>query len=163
LDLTTLDASEALVFWLAMIKNDPRNPLTGTSDPVPVFPFDEDRLIDLDGDGWLSYVPPDGKDTPYVYFDSRTYATAAFSDGGTVVCIPYATSTDETALPADWKFANATTFQLISAGLDGEYGAVTTNPTVTYKRFPFGDYYELEDWDNISNFSDGKIFEDHVE
>ena len=162
LDPANLDPSEALVFWLGMLKKDPRLPLNGTSTPVPLFPFDEKRLIDLDGDGWLSYIPPDGKDMPYVYFDSRTYATAALNDSttATLVLYPYMTATDETTPATNWTFANKTTFQIISAGLDGEFGEMTLN---TYKCFPFGNNYKLGDLDNISNFSDGKIFEDKME
>ena len=161
-DIANLDPSEALVFWLGMLKNDQRFPLNGTSRPVPVYPFDEKRLIDLDGDGWLSYVPPDGKNMPYVYFDSRTYANAALYDSvtATPVLYPYMTATDETTPVANWTFANKTTFQIISAGLDGEYGEVTLG---TYKLFPFGNNYKLADLDNIANFSDIKIFEDKME
>ena len=62
--------------------------------------------------------------------------------------------------PPTGRIANETTFQIISAGLDGEYGDIVVG---TYKRYPFGDNYEIEDLDNISNFSEGKIFEDHME
>lgn len=170
-DPANLDPSEALVFWLGMLKNDPRLPLNGASTPTPLFPFDEKRLVDVDGDGWLSYIPPKGKGAPYVYFDSRTYydttnsaPLAQYVLNAVTVLYPYMTSVNEADLPTDnpatWKFANEKTFQIISAGLDGEYGAITGT---TYKRFPFSDNYELEDLDNIADFSGGKIFEDHME
>jgi prepilin-type N-terminal cleavage/methylation domain-containing protein len=164
LDPTQLDPSEALVFWLGMIKNDPRQPLNGTSPPTPLFPFDENRLLDVDNDGWLSYIPPDGKDAPYVYFDARTYSTASLVDSSNnTILLPYMTARDATTPATDWKFANPKTYQIVSAGLDGEYGEITTNPTLVYKAFPFGNNYAIADLDNIANFSDGKIFEDRME
>jgi len=171
-NVADLDPSEALVFWLGMLKNDPRMPLNGTSAPVPLFPFDEKRLVDLDGDGWLSYLPPGEKEMPYVYFDSRTYEVspgvpAGFYDTTVTPAVPlvfpYKTSTKPSDGAPAWKFANATTYQIISAGLDDDFGAVAPGPPALYKRFPFGDNYQLGDMDNISNFSDGKIFEDHME
>ena len=174
-----LDPSEALVFWLSQLWEDPRLPLTGTGNHVVLFPFDEKRLIDPDGDTFPSYAPPSGKDMPYVYFDSRIYTDATpisssntkpvaslcvYKDSaGTAVLYPYASKASATAL---LSMANKTTYQLISAGLDGEYGdvtGITAGTASTYKVFPFGTNYKIGDMDNIANFSDGKIFEDHLE
>ncbi|NLF68036.1 MAG: type II secretion system protein, partial [Candidatus Anammoximicrobium sp.] len=71
-NLVAPDPSEALVLWLSQVREDPRQPLSGTDKRVVLFPFDEKRLVDLDGDGLLSYLPPDCT-MPYVYFDSRIY------------------------------------------------------------------------------------------
>jgi len=187
--------AEALVFWLGQLWNDPRKPLTGSGELTTLFPFDEKRLIKTRtiGTGTAQrdlyvYVPPDGKNAPYVYFDSRVYTNAkpipgssppvaiaslcVYKDAaGTELLYPYATKRNNA--PVDpvtnpLTMPNPTTFQIISAGLDGDYGDVTSviagDPT-TYKVFPFGDNYQIGDWDNISNFSvggDGTIFEDHM-
>jgi hypothetical protein len=174
-----LDPSEALVFWLGMVKNDPRQPLNGTGDPKPLFPFKEEQFVDPDGDGWLSYAPADGKGAPYVYFrgieyvDSstgtavkrNTYDSAQYTLG-TAVLKPYKSRLPATG-PIQW--ANRETYQIISGGLDGEYGTVNANK---WKLFPQGladaadtttEAYAEGDWDNIANFSDGKIFRDWLE
>lgn len=180
------DPAEALVFWLAQLWDDPRKPLTGSGQRISLFPFDEKRLVDPDGDGLFAYLPPDGKDTPYVYFDSRVYTdkkpiSSTNSDpiaslcryedaSGTRLLHPYTTKRNNAPVSATnpLTMANPTTFQIISAGLDGDYGDVTAvdpkDPT-TYKLFPFGDNYQIGDLDNISNFSvggDGTIFEDQM-
>lgn len=181
-DPLRLDPSEALVFWLGMTKKDPRQPLNGTGQIEKIFEFDEDRLKDVDNDGWLSFIPPDGKDAPYVYFDSVMYANSdatiaalcVFKDASVTparpVLYPYATTLKKDQAPDLTNnppvAANKTTFQIVSAGLDGEYGdvsAVVPGNGTTYKFFPYGTNYALPaELDNISNFSDGKIFEDHV-
>ena len=188
--------AEALVFWLAQLQEDPRRPLSAPSDSVPYvsfFPFDEKRLVytrtigdptkpDAQRDLYV-YLPPNGKDAPYVYFDSRIYTddtplagvtpetpVASLSvlrdpDSGDPLLYPYATRVNATA---PLTMANRTTYQLISAGLDGEYGDVSNvvaGDISTYKVFPFGTNYspDRHDLDNIANFSDGRIFEDHIE
>jgi hypothetical protein len=106
------------------------------------------------------YTPRDGKGAPYVYFENRDYASASYavkdSSGNTLETVkPYKSSATGTT-----EWANKANFQLISAGLDGEFGNTGSN----YKVFPKGDYYDLpKDLDNIANFSDGKAFEDHME
>lgn len=173
------DPAEALVFWLTQLWKDPRRPLTGSGERIVLFPFDEKRLVDpapneTVADGLYSYLPPDGKDAPYVYFDSRIYtktstaAACVYMDevGGTALLYPYATQRNATA---PLTMPNPTTFQIISAGLDGDYGDVsliTAGDPTTYKVFPFGTNFQTGDYDNIANFSiDGEkvIFEDHMQ
>jgi len=182
------DPAEALVFWLAQLWDDPRKPLMGSGQRIVLFPFDEKRLVDPDGDGLYAYIPPDGKDAPYVYFDSRIYtdkrqisssntdpiaSLCRYEDAaGTRLLHPYTTKRNNAPVSVTnpLTMANPTTFQIISAGLDGDYGEVMgvvdpADPT-TYKLFPFGDNYQIGDLDNISNFSvggDGTIFEDQME
>lgn len=161
LDPTDLDPSEALVFWLGMLKNDPRKPLNGSGELAKDFEFDLDRLKDLDGDGWYSYVPQDGEDAPYVYFDSRTYTSARHPPTGTVSLLPFKTKINATA---SLSWANPTTYQVISAGLDGEFGAYDTTVADPHKVFPVGTNYDIQgDMDNQANFSEGRTFEDHME
>ncbi len=192
--LQTPTPAEALVFWLAQLRNDARRPLSGPSsvDPkdfVSLFPFDEKRLVytrtignpakpESQHDLYV-YVPPSGKDMPYVYFDSRIYSDATPIGGvasnppvaslsvlkdssATPLLYPYATRVNPTA---PLTMANRTTYQLISAGLDGEYGdvsSITAGDPSTYKVFPTGTNFKEGDLDNIANFSEGKIFEDFI-
>ncbi len=177
-----LDPSEALVFWLAQLWEDPRLPVTGSGKHVVLFPFEEARLIDPDNDGFPSYAPPSGKDIPYVYFDSRIYTDASpisssnsnpvaslcvYKDSaGTPLLYPNASKLNASAA---LSMANKTTYQLISAGLDGEYGdvtGITAGTASTYKVFPFGTNYTIGDMDNIANFSqvgERTTLEDHLE
>jgi type II secretion system protein G len=180
------DPSEALVFWLAGLRNDPRLPVSsGTAEFVKFMDLKEDQFVDVDGNGWRSYGPKDGKGTPYVYFESRTYnfrvgtndmysyyiypPNATYGTGVTVC--PYRDSVTN-------DYANRTTFQIISAGLDGDYGTTTLTPSPpnnppsvvvwssvsvpTHKIFPIGTNFILADMDNITNFSEAKILEDHL-
>jgi type II secretory pathway pseudopilin PulG len=91
-----LDPAEAVVFWLGMLKNDPRNPLFSVVSPIPAsgaadprepfsyFDFKKEQLTgplfltvagqpytDLDSDGWPEYVPKQAPKAPFVYFDGR--------------------------------------------------------------------------------------------
>ena len=190
-NVATLDPSEALVFWLGMLKDDPRLPLNGSGKLANNFDFDVARLIDLDGDGWYSYVPQDGNDAPYVYFDSRTYQIASIPrptpGGPTIPAVrPYFRRVGSEAQLA-LKFANQDTFQILSAGLDGDFGTVPVartaagaiDPAATgTKVFATGEAdndpvgtplppliipYDEGDFDNQANFSDGRTFEDHME
>lgn len=109
LDLNTLDQAEALVFWLGGFptpvtstgtlanrklfgfhrdEDNPfrRSPQFEQPTPMqfrtdPMFDFQEERLIDIDGDGWLEYCPlphrEEERTTPYVYFDSFTYGSSS--------------------------------------------------------------------------------------
>lgn len=175
-DVANLDPSEAIVFWLGMVKNDARQPLNGQGEPNSFFDFDEERLIDLDGDGWPSYVPKVASDyrTPYVYFNNRTYnrvdasgsATCRFAnpDLATDVARPYQTlqpNQSPTAnLAPNFQWAERQKYQIISAGLDGVYGS-DLNP-FSIKQFKNAATYTLGDYDNITNFSQG-TFEDNLE
>jgi prepilin-type N-terminal cleavage/methylation domain-containing protein len=97
-----IEQDEALVFWLYMIANDPREPFKnfaynsnngniyyaggintnqlvmsdfpGSYNRFSHFDFDARRLVDGDGDGIPGYVALYSKGTTYMYFDSRTYS-----------------------------------------------------------------------------------------
>ena len=126
------------------------------------------------------------QDTLYIYIDSRSYDSynrttidatdlAMFQnpDGAN----RRATAEDNKEVRPYWssnvannaattnrqkyKPMNPTTFQLICAGLDGEFG--TTSDDVDVKFFPGGDNYVEEDKDNITNFSGGKRLGDSIE
>jgi len=202
--------SEAIVFWLSQLANDPRRPLTASqsTERKVVFPFEEERLIltrtikvgslrdvstnvadnttgiDL---RLFNYVPEHGVDAPYIYFDNRTYRIASMpkpAPGATIEAVrPYLRRVKNEAQPF-LKFANPTTFQILSAGIDADYGSVPVardaagaiDFTVTEtKVFATGEAdadstdaalisaYDEGDFENIANFSDGKKFEDHME
>jgi hypothetical protein len=81
-DPLTLDAAEALVFWLSAVNTNPLDPMDidllsptasidGPGDANSLFPFEETRLTDLDNDGWPEYVSQHAPGVPYVYFDGR--------------------------------------------------------------------------------------------
>jgi prepilin-type N-terminal cleavage/methylation domain-containing protein len=187
-----LDEGESLVFWLAGTRNNPRFPfgLTGGTDSEMkrYYEFDERRLKDDDANATFiaagypsipSYQVPYAKDTYYLYIDARTYAamtsTAALLDPSTgayaeidasvtttitadQVARPYGSSTTTGAA------MNPTTFQILCAGQDGDWGNVALDGTVstTIKLFPSGGGYTNGDRDNITNFSEGQRLDDHV-
>lgn len=139
------------------------------------FEFDDRQLVDTDGDGLPACVAPYSKDTTYFYLDSRTYrlhmyiATAAPQSTQTV----FAGLQDRPGLVQPYTngntFMNPTTFQIIAAGQDGEYGAIynAINPTNGnffpnfLKIFPAdgNNAYGEGDLDNITDFSAGKTLE----
>jgi prepilin-type N-terminal cleavage/methylation domain-containing protein len=107
LSLNTMDAAEALVFWLAGppaptsvgsstilygFSGNATSPFAPTgSRESSLFGFDEARLTDADNDGWPEYTPPGVTAmvnvAPYVYFDAANYQ---YSASGTtyVPCYP---------------------------------------------------------------------------
>ena len=127
LDLTKLDAAEALVFWLAGpptpldingnpyastilygFSASPTSPfqiLGPTSRVASLFDFDQTRLTDVDGDGWPEYTPK-GTSTktigmaPYVYFDYQSYAYTWQNGKPFFACYPHAFFTPQNATPA---------------------------------------------------------------
>ena len=144
----SLDAAETLVFWLQGYGNNPIDPLGGTRKEL--FDFDESRLKDPDGDGFPVYYPKNGQGIPYVYFHSGSYASIKYGDGTNElavggVCRPYKRD-------GGTEFTNNDSFQIISAGQDGDWGADNMN-----KQFPSGLNYGNGDSDNVTNFSEGTL------
>jgi hypothetical protein len=110
LDLQTLDAAEALVFWLAGppaplnvasstilygFSANPTNPFQQAGSRLPsLFDFDETRLTDVDGDGWPEYTPAGTSNksigmAPFVYFEpaSMTYINLQ-NNSQLIACYP---------------------------------------------------------------------------
>lgn len=153
-----LDPSEALYFWLALSQKNPEEPLptSGTDAGWSFFEFEQERLVDNDGDGWLEYLQAHGEEVPYVYFS--TYAldlydgadtrngggTAGYPDAGVVR--PYL----ENVTPRTYQAKNG--FQIVSAGYDGVFGTNGAD-----KAYPVGVGFEEEDLDNQATFSDGRL------
>ncbi len=200
-----LGNDEALVFWLTLIANDPREPFknltivggnlvfTPTPGSAPgsigVYPgpypryvhyeFDERRIRTLDNDVLPSYEALYSRQTPYIFFDSRTYRlhmrqnTAALG-----VCQPYndyakVQQSLTSPVNADTTFVNPNTFQIHCAGQDGNFGGLATavNP-VTFawlngwqaevKTFPnMTGRTNEEDSDNMADFTEGRKLIDH--
>jgi prepilin-type N-terminal cleavage/methylation domain-containing protein len=176
-----LTPAESLVFWLGQVLNDPRRPLSGSGEPDrSYFEFQEPRLrftrtitlgtrsVDLH-----EYIQPDGNPAPYVYFrapyfyvdSSGVEVPKHFPDSGTDVVRPYQSVRPDASIPfaPNHEWINPTTFQLIAAGLDGEFGADSWTAVNQLKVFPAGLNYAREEWDNIANFSNAKTFGDNVE
>ena len=142
---TGLDAAEALVFWLKGYGGNPLDPLAAPR--TSLFDFDETRLVDGDGDGHSEYYPKSGQKVPYIYIHHDSYGTESYTNTGTGA----GTGTGN-AYKTAAGFANSTSYQIISAGQDGHWGANSTDKT-----FPAGTNYGPEDNDNITNFSEGTL------
>jgi type II secretory pathway pseudopilin PulG len=180
-----LTAAESLVFWLGQTLNDPRRPLSGLGAMDSYFEFKEPRLrptrtVTLGGRGAVQlyeFIPPEGGESPYVYFSAPYHYTDASSNvvpkfyantvaGATVNVYPYQSVRPDpsmTLFPPNQQWINPTTYQLIAAGLDGEFGGDSWAVFNELKVFPTGRNYSAEDWDNVANFSNGKTFEKNTE
>jgi len=177
-----LTGDEALVFWLAQTQNDERNPFTSRSGNYKkYYDFKEDRLADFDNDpfignfpdgnpgqlNFVSYKPNYSGDNPFIYLDSRTYAMhrqAQYAISGMV----QGYWNDKPAAVANQAlYMNATTYQIICAGQDKEFGQAldqfdNSNNILYPKRFVSGTNYTDEDRDNLTNFSEGRRLGDHI-
>jgi prepilin-type N-terminal cleavage/methylation domain-containing protein len=120
----------------------PLQPTTQRVSPQPVY----------------AYVPQEGKNAPYVYFDcSRPYPTPIeFNAAAQQVALGTGQArTYYTKNANQVSFANSGKFQIISAGLDGDYG-LYASPT-DQKLFPEGLNYTEGDKDNLVNFSERSL------
>ena len=162
-----LDQDEAIVFWLSMTTVDEQDPFplaVINCSPIPkpwfraapprlYYSFREDRLWDTpdDPDSFPAYRPLHCQGTTFVHIDARYYrfhltpATAAIS-----AVQPY--------FDSDGKPIHPSSFQIITAGQDGDYGSLydaVANPSLL-KSFPSGNNLRAADFDNLTNFSEGK-------
>jgi prepilin-type N-terminal cleavage/methylation domain-containing protein len=185
--LQTLDPNEALYFWLRGFHADQKFPIRGTDqsfatpdDRTPLFEFDRARLTDRDNDGNPEYTPQGGLQIPFLYYRNNNsigvtsgsisptkdyisavaWATAQMASG-TPVCGPYRSTTAQ-PLPNGMRgFAEANKFQIISAGLDGEYIGLEIK-TAGLSMYPSGQGYSDAERDNITNFTQGTTLEDDI-
>lgn len=111
------------------------------------------------GTGQTDSIPvylPKGRTVPLVYFSSSTYVGNNYS--GTSISgvkplksenvnsgIPWATNKDK-----HYRFMNDKSFQLISAGLDDDFGMSALSAT-QYYTFPSGKLIDVNDSDAINN------------
>lgn len=169
-DLTRLDPMEALYFWLRGFSPDVQRPISGQGERKKWFAFEQTRLTDRDGDLHPEYVPPRGNDIPYLYYRHQTYVQATnwaplASNAGIQLAMPYRSEVSSVAAAAAKAsaspdqpqvfFANPETFQIISAGLDGEFG---TGGGL----YPGGQGYTPADRDNITSISQASTLEDDI-
>jgi prepilin-type N-terminal cleavage/methylation domain-containing protein len=177
-----LDEGETLVFWLSKTCNSPQFPFSGTSaGNVKYFDFPTQRLVDEDGDGNASFRPEYAKDSFYLYVDSRSYLyyvpelvdpmnspnPCYAESSATILAVPYwseVVANTNTMLPLCQQLApmEATTYQILCAGQDGEFGYDPASPPTEIKMFPSGANYIRADRDNLTNFSAGRKLDDHI-
>ena len=140
---------------------------------------DEDgdgRPDDFDGDGLREYLPPGATGQPYLYFNHKSigqrngqivavndYMNGLLWSGQRMLVRPYRSTHAQRLADGSFGFAEADKFQIISAGLDGEYGSGGLYPDGVD---PSGVNLELrytpEDRDNITNFIQGGTLEDDI-
>jgi hypothetical protein len=145
--------AQAVCFWLSGFCENPVHPVSGMQNgpsekrEAPLFDFDTARLRYPAGEETVPvYVPIDGQDAPYLYFSSVNYATQSpFSEvlkqGGRGTAKPCLSD------KAAGQFINPKSFQIISAGADGDFGGGAGS-------FPSGAGYQSGDNDNLTNLSD---------
>jgi len=162
-------------------------PGTTKAPRKPYYDFKTPRLLNSDGDAYPSYLAQYAKETCYLYIDSRsynnplndaqdlgrfqaadgsdTYATFESSTDQEHWCRPYWSNNAKppplptSSLNRDKVLPmNPTTFQIICAGSDGNFGYDSTDADAKF--FPSGDNYNNADNDNITNFSRGKLVDE---
>ncbi len=165
--------------------------VTATAAPKKYYDFDESMLADLnpsEAQGPITNVGSFAdvracrakycKDTYHIYVDSRFYLDRCRISGyggdttnsytsveGTDGPRPY-WSTAKTNLTTGttrdlYKPVNPTTFQIICAGLDGEFGDLAVNDVKAFPTDGTGTYQDGDN-DNITNFSAGKTLKDNI-
>ena len=147
-----MTAAEALVFWLQGYSGNPIDPLSGTR--IALMQFDQTRLKPTRvapgsaGIQLYTYGPSEGQGQPYVYIHNGAYGSLTYTavTPGKGMARAYKSSV------APNPYINAESFQIISAGLDGDYGTDNAN-----KQFPAGVNYQTGDKDNVTNFSGGTL------
>jgi prepilin-type N-terminal cleavage/methylation domain-containing protein len=150
-DSLTLNNANILTLVLAGYSPDKRRPLQGTGTKQPFFDFKPDRLSGGTSTNPATYTPPNCT-KPYVYFDCSRFPTTNSTESyvNTGTSKPYKVPTS----PA--VYANAKSFQIISAGLDNDYGTDTG-----YLLNTTG--IQNQHIDNVTNFSEGKPLIDYID
>lgn len=167
-----LNGAECLVFFLGGYEatsgsvktvigfsKDPRFPWdpSGTNREGPFFEFANERLVNVDGDVAFEYVDPlPDQQTPYLYLSSQGKKYLRTNTSGPDDFDVYGSAKDlqavylKTATPPQEQRTGS--FQIISPGLDGEYGLggiYTNGEELTGTR--------ATEADNITNFSGGQL------
>ncbi|MGC4003934.1 MAG: prepilin-type N-terminal cleavage/methylation domain-containing protein [Pirellulales bacterium] len=152
---SSLTPAEILVLCLKGWGTDKRNPLNGT-DRDNFFTFKPDQLVSTTNG--QSYTAPKALNSFYVYFNTSRYQKSNSSDSFTVPSgngtggpvYPYLTATGTPN-----TYVNPQSFQIICAGLDGDFGAGSNQ-----KIYPTGTNYAGGDNDNLTNFSANQLGDD---
>ena len=155
-----LDNESALVFWLSGFSRNAQRPLTiaggsgrvaiapyrgsgDTIDRVDFFDFRSDQL-EINGNNVATYVQKRGASRqPYIYFHFSSYDTAVHTTPDGSVVRPYFANNGGMIVFPD---GSDDSFQIIAAGVDGEYGATGDVNNIT-----------PSDNDNLCSFSDGRL------
>jgi prepilin-type N-terminal cleavage/methylation domain-containing protein len=171
------------------------NPNNLTPSPKRYYDFDQTRLTSATADAVPSFKAKFCKDTYYIYIDSRSYDnpandatdvcrfmsidtaagvdTYAYAEDSTVGVRPYWSSTTTGITTPNisrtkYKPINPTTFQLICAGQDGDFGSVFGQGGDSDVKIATGPLaganfnVNKSDHDNITNFSNGKTLGDLI-
>jgi len=192
-DITDLNPATALVFWLGGLpdENNPprllsfsanaRNPfMTGGSRLQPLFEFDQTRLNN--NAGAITYSPntTSGSSTPYVYFRAKnrgyyspgtgTVKSCPVTDSsGTATVYPYAKARLDASgswMTNDFDWMNDSSFQILSAGMDGSFGEKYLVPVdvligTSISDAPGDQPMVLStndaEYDNLTNFATGRL------
>lgn len=153
-DTLTLDNSNILTFVLSGYSPDKRKPLQGAGTRTPFFAFKPERLTTGTATNPAKYTAPNTS-KPYIYFELSRFPTS----NSTQVYTSGSDTTKPYILPSSQggRNANAKSFQIISSGLDNDYGASTSNYIL--------DNTGIKDahTDNITNFSEGKPLIDYID
>ncbi len=137
------------------------------------FEFSAAQLVDGNEDG-INATPVTVKrymqrkvgDQPYLYFDAQRYAIASITIGGTAT-YPYMDLDHQTNvyapppyIDANHEWFNPTTFQIVAAGVDVDFGARGTAPVdpLDWLSPPQYKFHR----DNITNFTNG-VLEKHIQ
>jgi prepilin-type N-terminal cleavage/methylation domain-containing protein len=147
-DLAGQSPASALAFWLGGpngngFSANPQNPFDTNSSRIgPFFEFDPGRLK-IAG-GVRRYYPPrvPGLTAPYVYF--RAGGNGYEGHPGDPPVKPFWDTRTH-------NWVNPRSFQILCAGLDGQFGAGN--------QFPAGEDYDAANRDDLTNFSGGKTLE----
>lgn len=114
-----LTQMNALVAWLTGFTPSPTTPLIPAASRVKLFDFDQSRI----DSSTTAYFPSGKKGSPYIYFDASSYQTATtnrFTDG-TNVYTPVRRLNPNPATGVT-EFFNPTSFQILCAGRDEQWG-----------------------------------------
>ena len=106
-----------------------------------------------------------GTNRPIVYLDAHNYLHSAYPMHSTIYQNTvvsgdaHAYLSDRKLLNGGFEWLNPHSYQLITAGLDEDFGQDVVNATGThlFKRYPSGFNYVPGDLDNITNFSGGTL------
>lgn len=166
-----IDPAEALVLWLSGVSKDTLRPLTSPTTTKSIFyEFRQERLKDIDGDGFGEYYPAGIDTAPYVYFHNLTYSTAAYPNAtvyaghAAITGIGQARAYGERLAGTNLLWYAPRKFQIVTAGIDMDFGEPITLPTPGYKiapgkATPAGANLTKGDQDNLTTFSEGKTLE----
>jgi prepilin-type N-terminal cleavage/methylation domain-containing protein len=162
--------AQALTFFLNGYSSNPEAPVSGFSanppatQQAPLFPFDTSRFKSPTGGTWAGppqvpiYCPAATPGVPYVYFAAQNYVShfsattvpGVATGAGQGYCRPYFIDNPPTGAQGANLYCNPSSCQIISAGLDLDYGGTSAATAIYY---PSGTNQQPGDKDNLTNFS----------